>query len=246
MPLFRQKLKALQYPNTENFNWNDQTSYRNLVSWLEENKICFYKKPDRVLLSNISDQNWEQSFIKYLDDVECPKESRPKDKSLSSNQKAIILEWLINFSIKKKIEFSKKSAYYNEYLDKIQTEAKEKKQNENIEEISSNLPTLHENEYVIKMAQLLEVPPPSSPEETQKFLTAVARYLERKMENQNTPAPNQVDLKEFQLGFETGDQSLDSALKILRMLYVNDLRDLQSHINHMIVSAQNLTANPKN
>ena len=50
---------------------------------------------------------------------------------------------------------------------------------------------------------------------------------------------------EADLGFDTGDYVLNQALKVMRLLYIHDLRDLQTHGNECIVAVQNLTANPK-
>lgn len=47
------------------------------------------------------------------------------------------------------------------------------------------------------------------------------------------------------LGFESKDETLIKAAKVLRILYINDLRDLQTKINHIIASIQSITANPK-
>jgi RLL motif-containing protein 1 len=38
---------------------------------------------------------------------------------------------------------------------------------------------------------------------------------------------------------------LNNAAKILRLLHIKELRDLQTKINETIVSIQNVTANPK-
>lgn len=38
---------------------------------------------------------------------------------------------------------------------------------------------------------------------------------------------------------------LNHAAKVLRLLYVQDLRDLQTRINEAIVAVQAITANPK-
>lgn len=54
-----------------------------------------------------------------------------------------------------------------------------------------------------------------------------------------------MTLNGISLGFSTGDQILDKAVKVLRLLYINDLRDLQTAINSILVAAQTLTANPK-
>jgi len=49
----------------------------------------------------------------------------------------------------------------------------------------------------------------------------------------------------FPLGFETGDKEVDRAATVLRMLYVNDLKNLQQKINEVIIAIQNFTAAPK-
>ena len=47
------------------------------------------------------------------------------------------------------------------------------------------------------------------------------------------------------MGFDTGDYVLNQAAKVLRLLFVHDIRNLQTRINEIIVSAQKVTANPK-
>ena len=41
------------------------------------------------------------------------------------------------------------------------------------------------------------------------------------------------------------DKILNEAAKILRLIHIKELRDLQTKINETIVSIQTLTANPK-
>lgn len=50
---------------------------------------------------------------------------------------------------------------------------------------------------------------------------------------------------EMDLGFDLGDYVLNRAAKILRLLYIHDLRNLQTKINEAIVAVQSITANPK-
>ena len=56
---------------------------------------------------------------------------------------------------------------------------------------------------------------------------------------------NVFPLKEMPLGFDTGDHQLNQACKILRLLHIADLRELQTLINELVVQVQGITANPK-
>lgn len=47
------------------------------------------------------------------------------------------------------------------------------------------------------------------------------------------------------LGFDLNDSVLNQAAKVLRLLHVQNLRQLQTQINELIVAVQNVTANPK-
>lgn len=52
-------------------------------------------------------------------------------------------------------------------------------------------------------------------------------------------------IMETDLGFDMGDRVLNNAAKALSLLYIQDLRNLQTSINETIVSVQSITANPK-
>ena len=50
----------------------------------------------------------------------------------------------------------------------------------------------------------------------------------------------------FPLGFQSsGKQAVDSAMRVLRLMHVRELRQLQDRVNEMIVTMQEFTANPK-
>lgn len=52
-------------------------------------------------------------------------------------------------------------------------------------------------------------------------------------------------MDEQELGFDTGDPLLNKAACALRLLHINELRQLQTDINNAVVAVQTLTANPK-
>ena len=58
-----------------------------------------------------------------------------------------------------------------------------------------------------------------------------------------------VDVESLPLGFAMaagdGAPALERAAKVLRALYIQDLRDLQTQVDRLVVQAQEYTANPK-
>jgi RLL motif containing protein 1 len=57
--------------------------------------------------------------------------------------------------------------------------------------------------------------------------------------------PKRLDLDAIPLGFSTGDPAVDRVAKVLRLLYVRELRLLQNRVNEAISSMQAVTADPK-
>jgi hypothetical protein len=52
-------------------------------------------------------------------------------------------------------------------------------------------------------------------------------------------------LSQMPLGFDTGEIVINEAAKVLRLLYIQDLRVLQTKINETIVAVQSLVADPR-
>ncbi len=107
-------------------------------------------------------------------------------------------------------------------------------------------------EGVKELAQFLKVP--VHPTDHLLTLKAISLLIRNKlsMESNDKPlektrvAPIGKRKIDETIGFKIGsDNVLNNCAKILRLLYVNDLRQLQTKINELIVSVQSLTANPK-
>lgn len=81
--MFKRKLTALNYHASESFNPSDEKQYRNLVVWLENQKIRHYKIEDRKLLVQIESNDWDKAFRNYLKDIAYPVKSEKKLRFLN-------------------------------------------------------------------------------------------------------------------------------------------------------------------
>lgn len=57
-------------------------------------------------------------------------------------------------------------------------------------------------------------------------------------------SPEQCSLEVFPNVHKTQDPDVDKVLLVLRMLYLLDMRELQTELNSLIVLGQEYTANP--
>lgn len=64
---------------------------RNLVLWLEDQKIRQYKVEDRASLRDIGSEDWSKTFQKYCQDVACPLQGAKLSEQL---------EWLLGFAVR--------------------------------------------------------------------------------------------------------------------------------------------------
>jgi RLL motif-containing protein 1 len=69
----------------------DANEFRNLVVWLEDQKIRHYKIEDRKALRDISSSEWPKTFQQYRDDLACP---------IQSEKDGEVLEWLLAFAVR--------------------------------------------------------------------------------------------------------------------------------------------------
>lgn len=89
--MLRNKLLCLEYPNPDAVNVSEDKQFRNLVLWLEDQKIRNYKIEDRAELRQINSTEWPKVFEKYKNDLSCPSELTSKLDQL---------KWIIAYAIK--------------------------------------------------------------------------------------------------------------------------------------------------
>ena len=79
----------------------DEKQYRNIIIWLEDQKIRRYKIDEREELRNCTADSWTKVFQQYLCDLDCPVVNEPRNE---------ILDWLLSLSVH--FEFQEKADLY--------------------------------------------------------------------------------------------------------------------------------------
>ncbi|XP_037579816.2 uncharacterized protein LOC119462545 [Dermacentor silvarum] len=88
--MFKRKLTALGFNNTDNFNIQSQGEFRSLVAWLEDQKIRHYKLEERAALRALDAPGWMQAFETYLQDLACPHKG---------TDTKTVLDWLLGMAV---------------------------------------------------------------------------------------------------------------------------------------------------
>lgn len=237
--MYRRKLLALDFNQPENFNVADESQFRNLILWLEDQKIRHYKIEDRAGLRNLSSSDWPKTCETYLQELGSPYQLTEKQE---------VVDWILGYAVRLE---------YGDNVEKYKSASPEStQQSKQTPGASSNpLDSLDFDDAdfkagVASLAMMLQIPPhPDHLEQLKAICLLVKDKLSKEaLENaakKSTKNIESIPLDKTELGFDTGDYIINEAAKILRLLHIKDLRDLQSHINEAIVSVQALIANPK-
>ncbi|XP_065057513.1 RNA transcription, translation and transport factor protein-like [Rhopilema esculentum] len=249
--MFERKLKALGFHHPENFSPNDEEDFRNLIIWLEDQVIRLYKIEDRDLLRETSSSEWPSIFEKYLDDLACP---------VRRDEREAVASWLISHAVR--VEYHENATKFND-LHKERKKVKEDSTSASINgqsgsgavsEITGDDPDLKAG--ISSLSKLLGIP--FHPDHI-TTLQAVQKIINQKLSPENVDAlksgkdkkkgkgkeGDYRPINEIDLGFQVNDSAVKEAAKILRLLHLHELRDLQTQINKAIVLVQRQTANPK-
>jgi len=237
---FKRKLFALNFPTPDKFDPSDQSQYRGLVVWLEDQKIRHYKIDDRTSLRDVGSTSWPGSLHKYLSDLACP---------IMSGTPSEILDWLLGCAVR--FEYGEKLETYNkqtrEFVKQSKTEQPKIVSSNPLDNLDFSTPQFRAG--VESLAASLQITKhPDHLVTLQAICKLVAARLNPKALSNPTsvvPQGEAYPFREFGLGFDTGDPAVNDAAKILRLLHIQDMRLLQTKINECIVAIQAVTANPK-
>uniref|UniRef100_U5EZP8 Putative trna-splicing ligase complex n=1 Tax=Corethrella appendiculata TaxID=1370023 RepID=U5EZP8_9DIPT len=240
--MFKRYLVALEYPTPNSpINVDDPRDFRNLVLWLEDQKIRHYKIEDRAGLRKISiPHEWDDAYKQYKIDLNFPPQLKSKGEEL---------QWLLLYAIK--LEYSDNIDKYTSIT--AAKKAEKEKEKSAAPSIKSTNPfdnldftTKEFEEGSQKLAEKLGI---TYHPDHLIALRASARVISTHL-NKETLKEEVISGKPypiFESGTEMGfkDKDLEKAGRILRLLQIQSVRQLQTAINETIVLVQNITADPR-
>jgi len=263
--MHRRKLEALQFANPSQFNVRDPLQLRRLILWIEESKIRFYPPDKRQGLRDIGSAGWEQAFLKYLGDLQCPRQFK---QAMNEQEVNLIVDWLLGIAVS--TEYADNSKEYNK-IGATVAKVEDKPVTIHASTASSPLSCQSQEAFTLasELAAIFQIPvaPAMAGESTDERVAHILRLISRRIQKtvavnkkkgkpKAAPTEQKYDqaadkaralklLDSYPLGFSTGDPQIDQAAKILRLLHLQDIRELQTLINEVIVSVQEFTADPK-
>uniref|UniRef100_A0A7S0QZ09 Uncharacterized protein n=1 Tax=Pyramimonas obovata TaxID=1411642 RepID=A0A7S0QZ09_9CHLO len=260
-------LRGLGYPAADTFAVEDTSKYRQLVVWLEDTKIRFYKPEERKeLRATGAHAQWEAAFAKFLEEMGCDIEPSPENRGKVVD---FLMFQAVGFDYKDGAEKlntmaaslkpPREQPVASSSQPKNNKRSRAQAQSQNAQPPLSKIDTPEFIAALTKVAELLKVPVQTDdPAKLLKTTLAVAQRVLSPAAIEATAAAAQhasqekgdktlfgLSKSQFPLGFDMGDSNLETLATVLRVLHVNELRTLQSQVDHMIVEMQEHTADPK-
>uniref|UniRef100_A0A8D8V7W9 UPF0568 protein C14orf166 homolog n=1 Tax=Cacopsylla melanoneura TaxID=428564 RepID=A0A8D8V7W9_9HEMI len=235
------KLKALGYASPESFNPIREKEFRNMVVWLEDQKIRIYKIEERAELRKLESPHWMNSFHQYCTDIGLPVTllTTPLEQ----------IEWLLGHA--SRLDYADNVEKYQsqtaESVSNSQSSAPKVVSTNPLDNLQFDSPEFKKG--VASLAEKLKIR--CHPDQL-VTLEACCKLIAVRLHEDALAHPEFVipqgkpfPFMDTDIGFNLGDPVLNKAAKILNLLYIQDLRSLQTKINEAIVAVQNVTANPK-
>lgn len=209
-------------------------SIQKLIAWLEDTHIRRLPVADRTPL-------YHSPFIpavrQYLNQLDAPTRVIPAlttDVAPKENVLLPSLAWLVDLALN--LRYSDDAAFFNEPVDPWDGLC--------VPVISDAAHSPDVQRATTDLLRTLGIDTvPESPDDGLCVAADAVEYLTSDIPDITNVAVPTVDT--ISLGFSTGDEVVDRAATIMRILHVRQLRDLQSEINDLIADMQAVTADPK-
>ena len=271
--MFCRKLKALDYHSkSEAINLQNLPELKALVVWLEDQKIRFYKIEERENLRKSRGANWSATFKQYLSDLDCPYSAEQNLKAAVDWLLGVAIRYEYTDQAERdpSLKSGMRRAGPGTGADLREMAASGNAACTGVngggatagaQSFSSPLGMDPSDKVFVSglnaLAKTIHVVPHPDPA---VLLEAVRMVIEEKLSQDSLDAAKKASEapawekkasnKQFKVsprdcGFDLGDPVLSEAAKVLRLLHLRELRDLQTNINQLIVAVQAITANPK-
>ncbi|KAK8807235.1 hypothetical protein WA158_003994 [Blastocystis sp. Blastoise] len=184
--------------------------------------------PEERIGIRCNNSNWNKELYKYLYNLACPiKESYCEENKIK------ILLWITSYAIS--IEYEDKADLYNNVIPN----------KENImKKIEINRETIH------SICNLLNINY-SEDIDLLSIITQIKNELKSRYpngfpinSNQNESQIIEWNYKQYPLGFNTNNEMLNKCCVVMKLLYLEDIKQFQNGSNKLIAMVQEYTANP--
>jgi len=252
-------LELLQCPSASSFSISEKVEVAKAVAWIEDRKIRYLDVGDRQGL-RVADEKWCQNFRKYLRVMECPHAdawkadpapAQPPGGWVLSPPHLGALRWIFDRAVA--CEYEDNGSMYNASAAAVASQGAGENGEAKGEVPSGGSQTSADALKALCTALGVQPKPDWTTLDTLRVCLLQVRTKHGPLVEMCSQAPptraraqHLRDMEgKFPLGFSTNDHTVDLASRLLRMLYVSDLRDLQNDVNAILVVTQEFTANPK-
>ncbi|XP_058060457.1 RNA transcription, translation and transport factor protein [Anopheles bellator] len=238
--MFERYLSALQYPRIGQINFEDPKDFRGFIAWLEDQKIRLYPIEERDALRKINALEWSKVYKKYKQDIHMPAPLKTQREELA---------WLLLYAIK--LEYSDEASQYKTITaakkqdgEAKRTAAPQIKSTSLFDAFDQSDADFVEGSY--KLAERLGIAHhPTHLISLQAAAKVICTSFDKEALKERVVTGKPFPIDEGNgMGF-TDDGALEQGARILRLLQIQSVRKLQTTINETIVSAQNITADPR-
>eukprot|EP01060_Flectonema_neradi_P012927 TRINITY_DN1972_c0_g1_i3.p1 TRINITY_DN1972_c0_g1~~TRINITY_DN1972_c0_g1_i3.p1 ORF type:complete len:263 (+),score=46.48 TRINITY_DN1972_c0_g1_i3:936-1724(+) len=252
MERLARKLEALRYP----YQWDDAeltiASVREMIIWLEDQKIRWWQPNDREVLKAETEVEFMKGLLEYCKDVGYGGSfAFTPGMDLSGNRAVLMmLDWIVGKGVR--LEYSDKAQSYNSAHAKYRSLGMS-----NVTKINSGAEVdddlnidLTDKESMLMSANnilaMLDCPASSDLEQALFTISTVTSDIQvfASLKNNITLPTTDSMIKSLPTEF-FGDPTLEKCIKLLRHLFVSDHRELQFRISQIIAELQSTTANIK-
>eukprot|EP01059_Diplonema_ambulator_P032458 TRINITY_DN6369_c0_g1_i1.p1 TRINITY_DN6369_c0_g1~~TRINITY_DN6369_c0_g1_i1.p1 ORF type:complete len:265 (+),score=68.96 TRINITY_DN6369_c0_g1_i1:394-1188(+) len=254
MSRLSRKLEALEYP----YGWDDENvtvgNIREMVVWLEDTKIRWLPVADRAKLKVDDEKAFMDGLLGYCQEVGYGKGLEFAVGMDVGKEKGVrqCLDWIVGKAVR--FAFGDSHEGFNEGHEKYRSMGMS-----NVTKIQSDETDLDDTVHkydttdeegmlaiTSRILSLLSLPPDSDLESALFTISRAIHDIKFYPAHKRPIAPPTVEELLSHIPPEhSKDPSVEKALKILRTLFVSDLRELQNRISEIVCELQGVTHNIK-